>query len=259
MSNRRPGRHTRPHTETASRIDNLRAIDMLFVLTTGKNASIMGDVVLANHTMYATNDDSRAGTHHPRRCGFVVGCAISLLISALGSHAGELIFTEDFDSHDTGDLDGQNEWSGSPTNTPQVQTNIAFAGSQAVSIATNAMAWRTFADPTATNIWVDFFMRAEWPSSGTEPSLDAFDAGGFYIGLDGAVRVSSNSTWVTTSTDIPANEWRRFTANIDYATSSWSLYVASEVPNTLSSPVATGLRFNPTATNSHLTQIVFEN
>ena len=172
--------------------------------------------------------------------------------------AGEL-FTEDFDTRTLGDLHNQNAWLADPPTNALVQSDQAFGGSQAAEVSTNTTLWRTFSDTTATNVWVDFYTQVSWQDVSTPPSLEQGDAGGFSVGSDGVVHVRSNTVWLATSTVIPENSWRRFTVNIDYATSNWALYVASDVPNALSTPVATGLQFDPSSTNDYLTRFAFDN
>jgi hypothetical protein len=187
----------------------------------------------------------------------VLGIAVHL--AALSSHAGDMLFAENFDSLTPGDVHNQNAWVSEPTTNAQIQSAIKFAGAQAASIGSNGWIRQEFNDATATNVWVDFRAYVDWPASAAVPYLDTLDGGGFYVGSNGVVHVWSNTTWVSTSTTVPENVWRRFTVNIDYASSNWALYVASDVPNALSAPVATGLPFNPSATNDHLTRLTFEN
>ncbi len=184
--------------------------------------------------------------------------ALSLLWLVTGSHAGEVLLVDNFDQLTPGDLNGQNGWQSEPSNNVQVQSAIAFSAGQAVRVDEGGLVQRAFTDDAATNVWVDFRAYIDWPEESGGPTLDSRDGGGFYIAQYGVLRVWSNTTWVSTSTVVPEGVWHRFTLHMDYASSSWALYVANDVPNALSVPVATGLPFSPTATNTFLTDLMFE-
>jgi len=185
--------------------------------------------------------------------------ALAIAMAAPCSRAGDILFAENFDSLTPGNVHNQNSWVSEPTTNAQVQSAIKFAGAQAASIGTNGWVRRQFSDATATNVWVDFRAYVDWPDSAATPYLDTLDGGGFYVASNGVLHVWSNTAWVSTSTTVPENVWHRFSVNIDYASSNWALYVANDVPGALSSPVATGLPFSPTATNDYLTRVTFEN
>ena len=186
-------------------------------------------------------------TPHWRAGPVALLCGLVLLVGVC--LADNTFFTEDFDDRTTGVLHNQNEWAAHRQNDAQVQTATKFAGAKAALVATNAVVWHNFSDDTATNVWIDFYAYVTHPADNSAPSLDGSVAGAFFVGTNGVIHALSNTTWVTTGTTVPSNTWRRFTVNLDYSKSDWSLYIASDVPNALSSAVATNLKFTSSSTN----------
>jgi len=187
--------------------------------------------------------------------------AVVALISGFSIRTGAagLPFAEDFDSRSAGTLHGQNQWQTRQQNDVQVQTSISFDGNKAGMVSTNATLWRNFGDVNATNVWIDFYARVPHPTNNTPPVISSNAVAAFYIAADGTVRAISNDTWITTGTTIPSNTWYRFTVNLDYGTSNWSIYAVDGTPHKLATPVVTNLKFQSTATNMYFHRFRIKN
>jgi hypothetical protein len=183
------------------------------------------------------------------------------LVAGLSRRTGaaDLPFVEDFDSRSTGVLHSQNQWEAHRQNDAQVQNSVAFDGDKAAMVATNATAWRDFGDTDATNVWIDFYARVPHPTNSTPPVIGENAVAAFYVAGDGSIRAMSNDTWITTGTVIPSNTWYRFTVNLDYGTSNWSIYAVDGTPNKLATPVVTNLKFQSTATNTYFHRFRIKN
>jgi len=151
-----------------------------------------------------------------------------------------------------GTLQPQHGWRSSPTAGTRVQNSVAYGGSKAASLS-NSVMWHKFAGEPATNVWVDFYSIGQ-RRTGPTPSVDSSDVAAFFINYAGNVVALSNSTWLTLSTNyvIPSNAWVRFSVNLNYAQSNWSIYVAGSSSNELSTNLAVNLAFQGTATNTTL-------
>ena len=112
---------------------------------------------------------------------------------------------------------------------------------------------------TATNVWIDFYARVPHPTNSTPPVISTNAVAAFYVAGDGSVRAISNNTWVTLNYTVPSNTWYRFTVNLDYTTSNWSIHAADSVPNALATTVATNLKFQATATNTYFHRFRIKN
>ena len=176
--------------------------------------------------------------------------AMSVLLSA-GARAGDVPFMEPFDDAPGVLLHNYRGWNASRQQDAQAQQGQVFAGTKAAVVSTNAVLWQEFNDSSVTNVWLDFYGWQEYPTNNTPPDLEGSVAASFFVGTDGKIRATSNSTWVTLNYTVPANTWRRFTINLDYTTSRWSLYAADNVPNRLATPVATDLPFHSSSTNAY--------
>lgn len=179
-----------------------------------------------------------------------LACAVVAAVS-MSVHAGDLPFIETFD--DTPDvlLHNYREWQAHQQSDVQAQQAVKYAGTQSAVVATNALLWQNFSDATATNIWLDFYGYQEYPDDNTPPDLQGSVAASFFVGMNGTVYATSNATWVPLSYTVPEGAWRRFTVNLDYSASTWSLYVADEVPNRIATPVAVDLPFYTSSTNTY--------
>ena len=186
---------------------------------------------------------------HATICG---GLAAIFMMVALEARAQDFSFGETFEARTVGLLHDQNSWDARKQNDAQVQNATAFSGSQAGLMSTNATLSQSFTNSSATNVWLDFYTQvATYPGDSSDPVLDGSVAGAFFIGADAKVHAISNATWVVIDYTVPLNTWRRFTVNLDYGASNWALYVASDVPNALSTPLATNLAFSASCTNSY--------
>ncbi len=186
-------------------------------------------------------------------------CIFALLLCASYVSAQAPYFTETFEDVSVGVLHNQDSWQAQQQNDAQVQTAVKFAGAQAGLVTTNAVLWRNFENSNATNVWVDFYAYIRYPADNSEPSLNGSVAGAFYIDSAGEIRARSNTTWVATGTTVPENTWRRFSVNLDYATSNWMLYVASNTNNALATAVATNLAFTGSSTNQYFRRFRVKN
>ncbi|MCE9613422.1 MAG: hypothetical protein K8T26_04045 [Lentisphaerae bacterium] len=193
-----------------------------------------------------------------RRRGWVPGLALGLLAAA-GLRAGTVPFMEPFDTLPSGVLHAQNSWESQRQRDVQVQTTVAFDGAKAAVVATNAVLWNSFNDPAVTNVWIDFYARQRYPSNDAPPSITGSVAAAFYVDSSGALRVTSNNTWLTLSQTVPSNVWRRYTVNLDYVTHRWSLFLADEVPNRLSTTVITNVPFWSSSTNAYFQRFRVKN
>lgn len=162
-----------------------------------------------------------------------------------------LPYMEPFDDYTDTRVHGRNAWQAQRAGDVQAQTAVVYAGARAAIVATNSLLWNRFDDPTATNVWIDFYARQAYPLDDTPPVLATNAAAVFYVDSSGYIRALSNTTWVVLDTVVPSNVWRRYTVNLDYVAARWSLYLADEVPNRLSTPVAEDLAFSSTSTNTH--------
>jgi hypothetical protein len=174
--------------------------------------------------------------------------AVGWSLFAIGQ---DMLFTEPFDSLNSGELHGQNGWQAQDESGAQVTNSVAFAGGKSTMLGTNTVAWHDFADSTGTNVWVDFYARSSYPSNSTTPSLTGSVAAAFFIDKDGAIVAISNTTWVTLSYTVSSNEWHRFTVNLDYNSKKWAIFAVDDTPNKLSTVVATNLAFSSSSTNEY--------
>lgn len=147
-----------------------------------------------------------------------------------------------------------------PEEYSQVQTAVVFAGQKAGVVGRDSMLRRTFQGAGETNVWIDFYARFQPRAYDLAPIPSDDAVASFYFNSSGKVVAYSNSTWVTlNSFTMPANAWRRFTVNLDYIGSNWAIYAAGNVPNELSTPVATNLAFAAGVTNKVFTQFRVKN
>ncbi len=162
-------------------------------------------------------------------------------------------FQESFEAHESGVLCGQRGWEASLPNSAQVQDATVFGGTNAVAMATNSTVWRTFSDATATNVWVDFYVRLPAPGDDNQPTLTGSVAAAFFVTSVGAIKAVSNDMWVTLAPDpaLAADTWYRLTVNLDYGARTWALYLADSTPNKLARAVATNLAFSANSTNTY--------
>jgi hypothetical protein len=183
----------------------------------------------------------------------MAGWAAALSVMAASVCLRADTFQESFEACDAGVLHGQNGWSVSLQNNAQVQNATAFGGSNAVAMTTNTTAWHTFNDPTATNVWVDFYARLPTPGDDGDPVLTGSVAAAFFVTSVGSIKAVSNDSWVTLSPDPPlvADTWYRLTVNLDYGSRRWALYLADSTPNKLATTVATNLAFSGSSTNAY--------
>ena len=185
-------------------------------------------------------------------------CAVLTSVST-AAYAADLPFVETFD--DTPDvlLHNYREWNAQQQSDAQAQQAVKYAGPQAAVVSTNAMLWQNFNDATATNVWIDFYGHQEHPDDNAPPDLQGSVAACFFVGVGGVIHVTSNATWVPVSYTVPNNAWRRFSVNLDYTTSTWSLYAADDVPNRLSTAVAVDLPFYTSSTNTYFRRFRVKN
>ncbi|MDA0989175.1 MAG: hypothetical protein O3A51_00295 [Verrucomicrobia bacterium] len=151
------------------------------------------------------------------------GWVSAITVLAIVAMAGDVPFMEPFDDNPDARLHNYRTWQARRQQDAQTQQSVVFAGTKAAVIATNALLSQPFSDVTATNVWVDFYGWQHYPTSNVPPELQGSIAASFFVGADGMIRATSNSTWVTLNYTVPSNSWRRFTVNLDYVSSIWSL------------------------------------
>ncbi len=186
----------------------------------------------------------------------VIAAVLCLAVFVTGQ---DVPFVEPFDSLNSGAIQGQHSWSARHQNNAQVENAESYAGGQAAMVGTNTVMWHDFTDSTATNVWVDFYARSGYPTNSSVPSLTGSVAAAFYINKDGAIVAVSNATWVTLNYTVSSNQWHRFTVNLDYVHSKWSIFAADDTPNKLSTIVATNLAFSSSSTNSYFHRFRIKN
>jgi len=165
--------------------------------------------------------------------------------------AEDVPFIETFDDRTTGVLHNQHGWQARKQNDAQVQTDVTYAGAKAGTVETNSLVWNTFTNASATNVWVDFYARLEYPSDNDPPTLTGSVAAAFYLDTAGKIRAVSNDSWMVLDYTVESNTWYRFSVNLDYDESRWELHVADSTPNELSTKVATNLAFSASSTNEY--------
>lgn len=193
------------------------------------------------------------------RSWWTVGGATLLLVFLVTGRAGDLPFMESFDDVPDVLLHNHNAWQSRQQNDAQAQAATVFAGAKAGVVATNALLWRNFNDADATNVWIDFYGWQEYPEDSDPPELAGSVAASFFVGMDGKIHATSNANWVALNCTVPSNAWRRFTVNLDYKASRWSLYVADEVPNRVATPIALDLPFFSQSTNTYFSTFRVKN
>jgi autotransporter-associated beta strand protein len=218
-----------------------------------------------NATLVITNTVSSLSTNTYYYYTFMVTNAFTNIWahsseSFLTEYAAYLPFLETFDdspagmANTLGTLPVQHGWRASPAAYSRVQDSVVFSGTKAGSTSNNILT-HSFLGSPATNVWVDFYTKPQRKAlTGTPPQdlCNSKSTTAFYVNDAGNVVVLSNTTWVAVSTNyvIPSNSWVRFSLNLDYANSNWSLYAAGSATNTLATILATNLPFQGTATNA---------
>lgn len=174
-----------------------------------------------------------------------------LLGLAGGAQGATLPFVEPFEDRSSADLHDQYGWQTSPTNTVTVQESTVYAGSKAASVLNTAF-WHSFDfASTNTNVWVDCVARVPRRQTSTAPSPGTNSAASFYLNSNGLVVVMNTNTWQTCNTfTAAANQWVRFTVNLNYGTERWSLFASDATTNKLATIVATNLSFKSRAVSN---------
>ena len=147
----------------------------------------------------------------------------------------QLPFLERFETNTVhmGDVNGQNGWMASPSNTVLVQTGVVWEGAQALALKSGddpAHVSQLFAVTNAPVVWMDVHVQAlegAVPTNAVSGSaLMFFDANGYLKVYDG-LRASTNK-WVAL-TNVPSCEttgaWVRLSAKLDYAAQRWLVCV----------------------------------
>jgi hypothetical protein len=177
---------------------------------------------------------------------------LMMLLPVMMVLAGDVPFSETFDAMNVGSLHGQNDWKADRQSDARVQASTVYAGAQAGLMGTNTLVWQSFTNSAATNVWVDYYSRISYPADATPPTLTGSVAAAFFVTDTGSIKALSNTTWVTFgSYTVPNGSWQRFSVNLDYQSSKWGLYVAGDIPNELSTMIATNLAFSSSSTNTY--------
>ncbi|MDP6523600.1 MAG: hypothetical protein QGH15_05195 [Kiritimatiellia bacterium] len=207
--------------------------------------------------MKETGNITKLSWHRPLLRALALCLGVGLLVIA--ALAQDVPFVETFENRSEGVLHNQNSWQAYRQNDAQVQTSTVYNGSKAGTVATNTTAWRSFTNSSATNVWVDFYSRVEYPTNSTPPALTGTVAAAFFVDEDGKIRAVSNSTWVVLNYTVPSNTWQRFSVNLNYDTSKWALHIADDTPNKLSTALATNLSFSSSSTNTYFRRFRIKN
>ncbi|MGQ9662394.1 MAG: hypothetical protein ACUVWX_08685 [Kiritimatiellia bacterium] len=85
--------------------------------------------------------------------------------------AAELPMVATFEDLSEAPLAAQTGWHAAPEDAVLVWGFEAYGGQRCALIPTNSMLRLNFADSTATNVWIDFYLRRESRSVGAEPIL----------------------------------------------------------------------------------------
>ncbi|MFO7870664.1 MAG: thrombospondin type 3 repeat-containing protein [Kiritimatiellia bacterium] len=194
-----------------------------------------------------------------RRRSFLTGAVCLLLARFALPAVGALPFKETFEDSPAGMASntaspwaGQHEWEANAdgTNNTYVQTAAAYSTSVKAGSMTNATIEHALSGGSATNVWIDFYARSprRIRSASVTPSANA--AAAFYIDNAGYINALSNDTWITVSSyTVPTGDWTRFTLNLNYASSNWSLYTAGSTPNATATNLVSSFPFQSSATN----------
>jgi len=218
-----------------------------------------------NVTVVLTNPVSNLSTNTYYYYTFMVTNALTNIwapssVNFLTAYAAYLPFTETFEdspaymANTLGTWPVQHGWRASPAAYAQVQSSVVYGGSKAGSTSNNIL-YHAFLGSPATNVWVDFYAIPQRRAlAGTLPQnlCNSNSTTAFYVNDAGNVVVLSNTTWLAVATNyvIPTNTWVRFSINLNYASSNWSLYVAGSVSNAMATNLAQNLAFQGSATNT---------
>jgi len=136
-------------------------------------------------------------------------------------------FTETFENTGTnagtlGNLDGQNGWVvSSAGGSATVQSNIAFAGTQAAALEGAVTVQHAFIG-TPSNIRVSFATRL--PDAGdAPPDVPADAAAAFYVGSNQNLMAYNGTTAVEQTFAVTPDTWYKFDIYCDYAAQTWDL------------------------------------
>ena len=145
------------------------------------------------------------------------------------SHSA-LPWNEDFETNTVvlGELNTQNAWVASPSGMALVVSNQVYQGQQALSLQVSAPlapAQQFFTAPQTDVVWVDLH---QYVIQGTAPTGDVHGVLGYYISTNGQVVVFTDPQThhpLTNHRPVPASQWARFTARLDYNAQHYDLYL----------------------------------
>lgn len=174
------------------------------------------------------------------------------------SRAYSLPFVETFESGSTdmanvpGPVHGQHGWESVSDGNAQVQSACAYMGAQAVLVTEAALCHR-FTNAAVSNVWFDFFLKAQRQEDEESRQAASSCSATFYINRSGAIVVQSGSKWlVCTGIIVPEDEWVRFTLGLDYGRRKWSLFVTRTTQGSRPVKVAEELDFVTESANATL-------
>ena len=140
-------------------------------------------------------------------------------------------FTEGFETNTVvlGELNGQNNWHVSATNVALVQTNVVYAGNQALKVEVPddsvATTRQYFAKAALTSLWVEAVLGVH---STPQPTGDVDAAVSYYfddahrlVVQDG--RLPGSSRWVTLTNHyaVATGTWARVSVQLDFSNQVW--------------------------------------
>jgi len=143
-------------------------------------------------------------------------------------------FVELFETNtvQVGPIHGQNGWKSWPTNGAFVQTNIVYAGAQALSLPnsseTSAQVMHMFVCSNQT-VWVEM---VQWKDvyeapigAVTSAAAWFFNDAGRLVVYDGLAGTGGDWVTLTNHTPFTMPQWVRVAAKLDYGTRRWNMYL----------------------------------
>jgi len=177
--------------------------------------------------------------------------------SRLAGGIWTLPYVESFDS---APLPSVHNWHGltaSPSNSFFAQNTYYYQGGRAMAVSTGQLTL-AITDATATNVWVDMYVKMGALVTESAPVLPTNQASAFYVNKSGYF-VAYNGTvsnWITLTnsytniayrtdavTPVNVTNWFRVIINQDFGSKQWSLFTADNATNRIATNIAANLGF----------------
>ena len=192
------------------------------------------DDELTNLAEYNNGTDPTDGDTDDDKVGDWAEVRFGLTPTTSNSYA-RLPFIENFETNtvNSGNLNGQNGWSASPTNNVVVQTQVVYAGSQALELQEerDVSATHFIGTHGETNVWADFYMKPVRRAVSEDAVVSSNVAVALYVNTNGQIVIYdgslSSNNWVTLTNHaaIATGSWCRIAVKHMYATQKWDLYL----------------------------------